>query len=132
MDVPVAILMMDLAGYSAFTAARGPRPARAAARGFWALGREMTEAFEGTFVKGFAGDDFLALFPTVPLAHACASALMALIPCSAGIGFGPVFAEPGDAWGCEVNAASRAGELSARSGEIVPTAAARGAAPDLF
>jgi class 3 adenylate cyclase len=123
-EVVAAVLIMDMSEFTGFTRRHGPHEARAAAHRFWALGRELTEAFGGTFVKGF-GDDFMSTFPTVRQAYACAEAVMALIPSSGGVGFGAVLVEPGDAWGDEVNEASHEGEDRAKPGEIRPTAAVK-------
>lgn len=120
----VAILVMDLADFSALTIREGPVAARAAAHRFWALGEACTASHAGEFVKGY-GDDFMALFPTIDQAKAVAETITRLVPSAAGIGWGEVFVEPGDAWGVEVNRASRLGEDIAGVGQVLLTNAAR-------
>lgn len=100
----------------------------------------VVETHDGLLVK-FEGDSMLLLFRHAVGALRCAIAMQRAcgqvnqrrkpeeqIMLCVGIGFGRVLrVGDDDVWGREVNAASKLGEDTARSGEILLTESARGA-----
>jgi class 3 adenylate cyclase len=124
--MPCAILIADMAGFSALCERDGDLAGLKAARRFHEIGRSLTEGHAGEFVKAWA-DNFMAAFPTVRHALGAAECLVALVPASVGIGWGDPIREPDDLWGVEVNRASRLGEDIAGEGEVLLTDAAKAA-----
>ncbi len=103
----------------------------------------IVENHDGLLIKE-EGDSFLILFRRVERAYACAVAMQRAtenynqrrkpeeqVLLCVGIGFGEVLRiGDSDVWGREVNAASKLGEDTAKSGEILVTGAARAALGD--
>ena len=120
----VAILVMDLAGWSVICVRDGIDEGWARVREFRGIAEAAVNAHAGSLVKSWA-DDIAAVFPTVRQAVGAAETVTQLIPSSAGIGFGETVLEDGDLWGVEVNRASRLGEDIAGVGQVLLTNAAR-------
>lgn len=125
-----AILIVDMAGFSALMEDMGVHPALDALEHHFARSRLLVDVHGGTWVKTWA-DNFAAVFDSVEDAHRCARVLTADGSCCAGIGYGPVVLDRpvGDLWGVEVNRASKLGEDIAQPGQVRLTEAAMGALP---
>jgi len=119
----VAILIMDLAGWSVICERDGIEAGRARVREFRGIAEAAVNAHAGSLVKCWA-DDIAAVFPTVRQAVGVAETVVALVPSSAGIGYGETVLEDGELWGVEVNRASRLGEDVASVGQVLLTQAA--------
>jgi adenylate cyclase len=104
----------------------------------------IVESHDGLLIKE-EGDSFLILFRRAQRAYECAIGMQRAtehynqrrkpeeqILLCVGIGFGDVLRiGDSDVWGREVNAASKLGEDTAKSGEILVTGAARAALGEL-
>lgn len=120
----VAILIADLAGFTALMKRIGGRSGMETAIRFHVQGAGLAGAFGGRLVSAWA-DNFMLSFPTVRQAYAAALELVAQTPSSVGIGWGEVIEDYGSLWGDEVNAASRLGEDVAKEGDVLLTDAAK-------
>lgn len=118
-----APLVIDMCGFTQ-RMAEDETPDKARAReavyAMRDLGRAAIEAEGGTLVNAFA-DNLFAVMPSVRAAVRASEAIGALIPVSAGIGWGPLVIDGLDIWGDEMNAASDLGEEVAGRGEILLT-----------
>lgn len=120
----LAVLIIDMAGFSVLCERDGIEAGRARVREFRGIAEAAVNAHTGSIVKSWA-DNIAAVFPTVRQAVGAAETVTQLIPSSAGIGFGETVLEDGDLWGVEVNRASRLGEDIAGVGQVLLTDAAR-------
>lgn len=121
-----AILVCDLAGFSALCEAEGIDAGMRRVSRFRATAAVLIEGHRGTLVKAW-GDNIAAVFSTVEAAKACAQALTAVFPCGSGVGYGELILDSpsGDVWGVEMNRACKLGEDVAKAGEVLLTDAAR-------
>lgn len=120
----LAILIADMAGFTALMKRIGAKSGMEAAIAFHDRGDAMARAFGGRLVSAWA-DNFMAAFPSVRQAYGAARELVAQTPSSVGIGWGEVVEDYGSLWGDEVNAASRLGEDVAKEGDVLLTDAAK-------
>ncbi len=120
----VAVMVVDLSGFSGLTSSRGIAAALMDVRRMQIAVEEATGAFGGRVVK-FWADNALSVFPEVTEARNAACAISSVIPCAIGIGFGRTALIEHDAYGAEVNAACRLGEDTAATGEILMTERAK-------
>jgi class 3 adenylate cyclase len=139
----VAVLVLDMCGFSRLTAKHGVIFYLAMIRQMHAAALPAVRDNGGTTIKTVA-DDLFAVFPTAAQAVEGAldvrrafAAVNAAVPSdrdihgSIGIGFGPTLLfDDADLFGHEVNAASRLGEDLARGDEILLTPAAAARLPD--
>lgn len=122
--MPLAILIADMAGFTALMKRIGARSGMETAIRFHDQGAGLARAFGGRLVSAWA-DNFMLAFPSVRQASAAAGELVAQTPSSVGIGWGEVIEGHGSLWGDEVNAASRLGEDVAKEGDVLLTDAAK-------
>jgi class 3 adenylate cyclase len=127
----VAVLVVDMSGFSRITDEERIVPALLAIRDLQRIVMEEVAARGGAVVKFDADNAFCVLEDPVAAGDA-AQAIVGRFPSSAGIGFGPVLFIDGDLFGGEVNRASKLGEDIAKAGEVLPTEAAQAAAPSTF
>ena len=120
----LAILIADMAGFTALMQRIGARSGMETAIRFHDQGAGLARAFGGRVVSAWA-DNFMLAFPTVTQAVGAARELVAQAPSSVGIGWGEVIEDYGSLWGDEVNAASRLGEDVAEEGDVLLTDAAK-------
>jgi adenylate cyclase len=121
-----AVLVVDMAGFTAITDADGYFAALLAIRRLQRLASARVCAHGGKVVK-FVADNVFATFPTVRAALKAAEEIVADGRASAGVGYGRILLIDGDLYGAEVNHASRLGEDEAEAGAVEPTDAAKAA-----
>lgn len=135
-EQPLAVLVLDMSGFSRITRERGIIAFLALIERMRALcGPCVTEA-GGRLVKAEA-DNLLAVFPSAEQALSAAMGMLAATRGDAegrgpadqvriclGIGFGPVLDLGDDVFGDELNLASKLGEDLADPGEVLLTASA--------
>lgn len=122
----VAVLVLDMSGFSRLTEAEGIAAALLEIRRLQRITWGMTQAHGGRVVKACA-DNLYCVFDTVADAVAAAEAVLTLASAAAGVGFGRILLLDGDLFGAEVNAASRLGEDVAEAGQVLLTPAAQAA-----
>lgn len=128
-DEPLTILISDMEGSTAFTAAKGDETALEVIRTHERLTREVVLTHGGREIKSM-GDGFMLAFTSPSTAVACALDLQAALekhnadhpehPLRVRIGLnaGPVIEEGGDLYGTTVNVASRIA-AKARAGQVL-------------
>lgn len=119
-----AILVVDMCGFSELMDQQGEGAATAAVERLRELGAAVVEAGGGRVVNAFA-DNLFCVLPTVQAAVRAVEAIGAVIPISAGIGFGHALIQGPDIWSVEMNRASRLGEDIAGAGQMLLTEAAK-------
>jgi len=143
LGVECAVMFTDLTGFSRQVAKFGILHFLQIIHQQHALLCPVSERHGGTLIKTEA-DSMLLLFPraadavaaAVEMQRACAVANRARDPedkmiLCAGIGYGKLLRLPDDVFGHEVNLASKLGEDTAGSNEILVTPAGRAAAGDV-
>lgn len=133
----VAVLVLDMAGFSVSVRRHGIIHHLALIRRMNCLAGEAVARYGGAVVK-FEADNCYAVFPTVAAAlraarHMARAAARTRataprsgrIEVSIGIGYGDILLAADELFGDEVNIASKLGEDLAGPGEILLTAAAR-------
>lgn len=135
----VAVLVLDMCGFSRLTAKHGVIFYLAMIRQMHAAAMPAVRDNRGVTIKTEA-DDLFAIFPTPGDAlegaldiHRSFAAINAAVPCdqdihgTIGIGYGPTLVlDDADLFGHEVNLASKLGEDLGCGDEILLTAAAHG------
>ncbi|HWZ88145.1 MAG TPA: adenylate/guanylate cyclase domain-containing protein [Polyangiaceae bacterium] len=138
-----AVMFTDLSGFSRKVAEFGITHFLQVIHEQRKLLLPIVETYDGLLIKE-EGDSFLILFRRVERAYECALRMQRAtehynqrrkpeeqILLCVGIGFGAVLRiGDSDVWGREVNAASKLGEDTAKSGEILVTGSARSALGD--
>lgn len=137
-----AVMFTDLSGFSRRVAEFGILHFLQVIHEHHKLLLPIVDAFDGVLVKS-EGDSFLLLFRRPESALHCAERMQVAcelynrtrkpeeqILLCVGIGYGRVLrVGDSDVWGREVNLASKLGEDTARSGEILVTEGVKGALP---
>jgi adenylate cyclase len=118
----VAVVVVDLAGYSRDTDERGVVAALCRVRGMERLGEAIAEKRGGRLVKTDADNLFLT-FGTIEAGDLAAHELASFGLC-VGLGYGPCLVFKAELAGSEVNLASKLGEDLAQPGEVLATHAA--------
>jgi adenylate cyclase len=133
-DVPgrlrVAILFVDLAGFTSLTDAMGDQAAANVLERFGNIVRKSVGPWGGRIVKQI-GDSFMVVFPEARPAVACALEIERLVAgepqfaaVRSGVHCGPVLYREGDYVGTSVNVAARL-VAEAERHQVLVTAAAR-------
>jgi len=139
-DVPgrlrVAIVFVDLAGFTSLTDAMGDQAGASVLERFAHIVRQATGRWDGRIVKQI-GDAFMVVFPEARPAVACALEIERLVArepqfaaVRSGIHCGPVLYREGDYVGTSVNVAARL-VAEAERHQVLVTAAVRNEAGGL-
>jgi class 3 adenylate cyclase/YHS domain-containing protein len=142
-DVPgrlrVAIVFVDLAGFTSLTDAMGDQAAATVLERFAHIVRQSVGRWDGRIVKQI-GDSFMVVFPEARPAIACALEIERLVArepqfaaVRSGVHYGPLLYREGDYVGTSVNVAARL-VAEAERHQVLVTAAVRdeaGSLPDV-
>jgi len=120
-----AVLVTDMVGFGRRIRAHGPLKTKQHIHNLrWKIGPIIRR--NGGRVVKYDGDDSFSVFDRIGDAYAAALELRdQLGPISIGIGYGKLLVLKRDAWGYELNLASKLGEDKAGPNDILLTVAAK-------